>query len=179
MAAPGSLDEWAREVLRQGIGIGAVFRDCFNRGVPPERARDLAEESVQQALSRAAEIPDLVGRFQNNFEHFCNWVRRVAINAARGVLRREWRQRQLEVDDLEMTTAEAPAHVQAVQEFLEQLTDDDRQVLMLPYEENWTLDELARRFLPPDDRTENARRLAICRRQRDIQQRFRQWFETG
>jgi RNA polymerase sigma factor (sigma-70 family) len=176
MAAPGPLHDWARQVLRQGVGVGVVFRDCLNRGVSAERARDLAEEAVQQALFRAADIPDLVRRF-DNLEHFCNWVRRVAVNAARSVLRREQRQQQLEVAGLETPAPEVQAHVRAVREFLEQLPEEERRLLTLPYEENLTLDELARRFLPPDDRTENARRLAIWRQQRDIEERFRLWLE--
>jgi DNA-directed RNA polymerase specialized sigma24 family protein len=178
VSGPGQLQEWAGRVLRERIGAGAAFRECLGRGVAPGRARDLAEDAVQQALAQAARIADIRGRFQNDFDHFCNWVRRVAINYVRSVFRHERRSRQMgEGAMAEAAAAGPPGHVEVVREFLAQLTEEERNLLMLPYEEDATLDELAERFLPPDDRTENARRLAIWRRRRDIEGRFRAWLQ--
>jgi hypothetical protein len=124
---PGQLDEWAGRVLREGIGIGAVFLLYRSNGAAPQRARDLAEEAVQEALARAAGITNVVERLEHSFDYFCNWVRRVAINHARSTLRREWRGRQLaEGEDIEAPPPDAPEQVQLVREFLEQLTQEER-----------------------------------------------------
>jgi RNA polymerase sigma factor (sigma-70 family) len=177
---PGQFEEWAGRVLREGIGIGAVFLVYRRHGAAPERARDLAEEAVQEALARAARIPNVVARVEDSFDYFCNWVRRVAINHARSTLRRERRGRQLaEGEDVEAPPTDPPEHVQVVRAFLEQLTQEERDLLMLAHEEKVSLDELAERFLVPDGRTENARRLAIWSRRRHIRERLRQWLEDN
>jgi RNA polymerase sigma factor (sigma-70 family) len=171
-------EEWAARVLREGIGVGAVFLLYRGRGVAPQRAHDLAVEAVQEALVRAASIGDVPARFQHSFVYFCNWVRMVASNYARSICRREQRARQLaetEAEDIEAPSAEPPERVQLLRDFLQQATQEERDLLLLSYEEGLTLDDLAQRFLPPDDRSESARRLAIWRRRRDTRRRLRQW----
>jgi hypothetical protein len=170
------LEQWSARVLREGIGIGAVFRECSNRGLPPRQALDMAQDAVQRALARAAEIDDLTGRFGNDFGYFRNWVRRVAINHVRSVFRRPRESLLPEGYDV---TAPSKELVELVREFLQELTEEERDLLMLPYEEDLTLDELVRRYLPPDDRTENARRLVIWRRLRDIKERLREWLREN
>jgi DNA-directed RNA polymerase specialized sigma24 family protein len=177
MGTPGRLDEWAARVLREGIGIGAVFLECRNRGAAPERARQLAEEAVQQALAQAARLvgPEFEGRFES-FRHFGNWLTVVAINHVRSVFRQERRRRQL--DEAGQATAEAvepPEPVRLVREFLGSLAADERDLLLASYEEAETLDQLAERFLPPDDRSESGRRSAIWRRRRALLARLRLW----
>ena len=179
MDRPGQLEEWARGVLREGIAVGAVFLECRNRGCHPLRARDLAEESVQQALAQAARIEDLERRFEN-FEHFCNWVRTVAINHVRSVFRREQGWIPLgTADAIERPAVEPPPDPAAVRALLEPLPSEERQLLLLRYEQGLTLDQLAERLLPPDERSENARRLDIWRRVNDTLQRLRERLQEG
>jgi DNA-directed RNA polymerase specialized sigma24 family protein len=174
MGTPGRLEEWAACVLRERVGIGAVFLACRNRGVAPERARDLAEEAVQQALAQAARIADLEGRFES-FQHFCNWAQRVAINHVRSILRHERRGRQFAEDEEVAEPAQPPEAVQLVREFVAGLPADERDLLLASYDGGETLDELARRLLPPDDRSDSGRRSAIWRRRRALLARLRQW----
>lgn len=170
------LENWADRVLREQVGLGAAARECVNRGIAPATAAESARDAVQEALAQAARIPDLHQRFGGSYEYFANWVRRVAINCVRSELRRDRRKRPLEKEELLPASDEESApEVEAVREFLNLLTQEERDLLMLPHEEDLSLDELARRFVPPDDRTENARRLVIWRRQRELHCRFRQW----
>ena len=174
MGKPGRLEEWAARVLQEGVGIGAAFLAGCNGGAAAGRARDLAEEAVQQALAQAARIADLERRF-DSFQHFCNWIQRVAINHVRSILRHEWRGRQLaEGEEVADKPAEPTEAVQLVREFMDGLPPDDRELLVAPYEDAETLDDLAERLLAPDDRSPSGRRSAIWRRRRALLARLRQ-----
>lgn len=170
---PGNLEAWATRVLREQVGLGAAFLTCRKHGVAAQRARDLAEEAVQHALTQASDLTDFADHF-TDFDHFCSWVRRVAVNAVVTMYRREQRLRSLE--DGDTWPVVAPNEVVAdVREFLAELSAEERDLLMRPYEEDLTLDDLVQQHLPPDERSANARRLDIWRRRRYILDRFRAW----
>jgi RNA polymerase sigma factor (sigma-70 family) len=178
VGSPGQLEEWAGRVLREEIAIGAVFLECRNRGCHPDRARDLAEDAVQQALTQAARIADLARRF-DNFIHFSNWVRTVVINHVRSVFRKLAPAPLKDWHAAVLPAAEAPAAQALVRALLEELPAEERELFLLHYEEGLTLDQLAERLLPPDGRSGNARRLDIWRRGQDIVRRLRQGLWEG
>jgi hypothetical protein len=168
------LQEWADRVYREGMGIGAAFNECCRLGAAPARARDMAWDAVQHAMMQASKISDLQNKF-NDFEHFCNWVYRVAINYVRDVFRRRSRERRLPDDQADQPQVVDPPQVQLTREFLEQLTPQERDLLESFEEDGPTLDEFAARWLPPDGRSENARRLEIWRKRREVVARLRRW----
>jgi DNA-directed RNA polymerase specialized sigma24 family protein len=179
---PGKLKVWAERVLREGIGVGAAFRECQKKGYHGERARDLAEEAVQEALARASRLAEKVEAQITTYEHFCNWLRKVAINHVRDVSRRRKKEIHLTKEGWEAVVgpvAEPPPDTAAVCALVNELPAVERCLLLLHSVDGLTLDELAERLLPPDDRTENARRLDIWRRLRRIRRRLRERLLKG
>jgi DNA-directed RNA polymerase specialized sigma24 family protein len=82
------LQQWADQFARQPQqGRGAIFVECRQRGVAPERAREMAQEAVQEALVRLLQRYGQTPEHYTSYEHFCNSVTRAAINFARGQLR--------------------------------------------------------------------------------------------
>jgi RNA polymerase sigma factor (sigma-70 family) len=180
VSTPGRLEEWAGRALRERVAVGAVFLELRNRGLHPSRAGDLAEEAVQQGLAQAARLADLEGRF-TSFDHFCNWLRVVAINHVRSLLRRK-QARQLAPGALEALAQPAEdgaARAAALRDLLELLPPEDRRLVLLRYEEGLTLDELVERLLASDPRSKNARRLDIWHRVQDILGWLRQRLQDG
>lgn len=176
MGKPGQLERWVKEALQRQVGVAAVLLVCLNRGAAPHRARDLAEEAVQEALSRAIEIDDVEERFQNSFNYFCNWVRRVAINHAQDILRRERRNRQLaEGQDF----LASPPRNSLFEDFLRDLNDEEAEFFRLRYMGRFTLGELAELLLPPDGRSDNGRLTAMWRIDRALKERFCEWMRVG
>lgn len=51
-SSPAQLRAWADQFRRENRGKAAVIADCQRRGWTVPRARDLAEEAVQEALTR-------------------------------------------------------------------------------------------------------------------------------
>jgi len=171
-------ESWLRRVLDEQVGVGAVFFVCAQRGLAPARARDLAEDGVQKAALRAWQTFSSADRFQD-YTHFAHWFRRVAVNHARDVLRREQREERRRSKKAAQLKAEAAGpkswiEAEDVRTLVEQLPSDDQLLLKLYYEDGLTLDELAERLLPPDGRSRNARRLEIWRRLRKLVQDLRQ-----
>jgi DNA-directed RNA polymerase specialized sigma24 family protein len=167
-------EAWLRRILDERVGLGAAFIEGVNHGQVRARARDLAEEAVQEAQCRAVREVNRhgPGRFAS-YRHLCNWIRKVAINNVRGVLRRERRQRQFaegEADRLEVPAAgpKTWSDAEDVRDWWERLFPADRRLLELYYDDGLTLNEVADHLLSPDGRTANARRLEVWRRLRDL-----------
>jgi RNA polymerase sigma factor (sigma-70 family) len=144
----------------------------MNLGVARVRAHDLAEDALQEALSKV--ITQSSVRF-SNFKEFERFTIRCAINHAIDMLRKVRRERHM--PDGYDRPGEPAKGVRAclwlVCDCLKQLPEEERRLLERYLYEGLSLDELAVAFLPPDGREPNARRLVIFRWRRAILERLR------
>lgn len=147
---------------RRGVPAGYVALKCRNWGLSRERAAEVAEDAAAEAFVRA-----LTHTFESE-AHFHNWVTKVACHAVIDRLRRE----RLpppgpEPPDRIAPPPPDPTDAPTVAACLARLSKDEQEIVRLTIEEELTLDALADRLLPPDDRSANARRLQI-KRKRDV-----------
>jgi hypothetical protein len=162
MVAPVLLG-WAAQYAQERRGRGAVFGDCIKNGVGPQRAKDRACECVQEAIEKVlkqyGEQPE---HYDGGYPHFCNSVTRTAIHCARDQLRRERRH----LDMLERLAEAGPKaidpRIEAIRVCREMLPEPWRTLLEVKYVDDGTLDEMAE-LLPPDESSDNARRLRVWR----------------
>jgi DNA-directed RNA polymerase specialized sigma24 family protein len=161
-----TLAAWSSQVIRQRIGIGAIVLDCANRGIPQQRAEELAEDAVQEALRRATEATTTL-TFET-FAAFRAWIKRVALNYNRDVLRRMSRQRQF-ANGEDFDSPAPNAMLELLRELLPTLTEDERKLIDLSYlGQKQTLADLASCLLPEDSSNVSARVQRVWRRRREL-----------
>jgi RNA polymerase sigma factor (sigma-70 family) len=173
VSQPSPYDLWVKRLLEEGKALAVIFLYLNRHGDAPRRARDRAEEALQEALSRV--ITQDAKAF-SGYEHFRHTVTRSGINYAISDYRKRRRERSLaeQSDYLAAPTDSLQSRSELVRQCLEQLPDDERELLELYFKEDYTLNELANHLLPPDQRTDNARRLEIWRRLRGILRQVRE-----
>ncbi len=173
VSQPSPYDLWVKKLLKEGKARAAVFLYLINHGDAPGRASDRAEDAVHEAVSEV--IAEAIETF-SGYEHFRNRVIRTGIRRAIDDYRRRKRERPLGdySDHLAAPTSGLQSRSELVRQCLEQLPDDQRQLLELHFVEKYTLDELADHLLPPDRRSDNARRLEVWRRLRGVLRQVRE-----
>jgi DNA-directed RNA polymerase specialized sigma24 family protein len=163
-------DDWVQELNNdpERTAKGALIVYLVNRGVSMTRVEDLAEEALQEGLARA------VAKSRESYDAFFHF-RNFAIRAAQHFLIDRYRRlrRERRLPEGYDPAANLPMSVVPVQECLNLLPDDLRQLFGLLYEEGHTLEEAADLLLAPDGRSPNARRLVIWRRHRALLDRMR------
>jgi RNA polymerase sigma factor (sigma-70 family) len=173
MSPPSPFDSWVQKLLTEGEALGALVLFYVNRGEAPERARDLAEDAIQEALSRVLtrELRSYV-----DYKHFRNAIIVTAKNHAISKHRKQRRERPLpdEGDCLAAPEEGLGQRSELVRQCLDQFPEAERRLLELHYYEEYTLDQLADLLLPADGRTANARRLEMWRRLRGVLRQFRE-----
>jgi RNA polymerase sigma-70 factor (ECF subfamily) len=141
MDAPRTRSDWLR--LRQ---------HCLTEALRVLRDREDAEEAAQEALLRAWRH-----RASRRSAHWLPWVRTIARNEALRIAERRARFAAREVS--EDTEAPDPgagpdldglAEALSVEALLRPLTQDERDLLRLRYEEDLTNPEIARRLGMPE-----------------------------
>jgi RNA polymerase sigma factor (sigma-70 family) len=156
-----------------------VIADCQRRGWTVGRARDLAEEAVQEAMARTLAAYDgNPGRF-DGYDHFRHSVTRTAINWARAQLRRPHPLPFRDGDDLP-APGDDTGDLEEVRACLDRLPLHHREILRLRCVEGLPLQEIADRLLPADDHSANARAIAVHRRFRAAREAFQAlWLERN
>ena len=161
---------FVEQAFRNGIPAAALHQKCKNWGIGGGQAVILVEEAAAEAHSR------LLDRTFENEDHYKNSVIRTAINIAVDMLRRQNRACAVPlVDELAADPKDADTDPSLLAEGLATLSDRERNILRMTYEEGLTLDEIAARILPPSDKSLNAQRLRV-KRERDLAlQRLRKY----
>jgi DNA-directed RNA polymerase specialized sigma24 family protein len=174
VSQPSPYDPWVNTLLREGKAFAAIVFYLTRHGDAPARARSRAEDVLQEALSKV--IMKNQGGF-SDFQHFRHTVIRSAINLAISDYRKQRRVCSLagKGDDLASPEGGLRAWSPLVRQCLEQLPDGPRRLLELYFEERYSLDELANHLLPPDQRSDNARRLEVWRRLRGAFRQIREY----
>jgi RNA polymerase sigma factor (sigma-70 family) len=161
---PDSFGDWAQQLHEQGAVHAAAFQVARNCGAWPDRANDLAEQAEAHGLEQAALHIGTPGHFAS-YEHFRNWVRRCAVNHVRDQFRRG--RRALQLDTAEAVPAPEQVmdaeETERVRQCWDNLDERDRALLQRHFLDGLDYDAMANEFLPPDERSANARRLAIRR----------------
>jgi DNA-directed RNA polymerase specialized sigma24 family protein len=172
VSLPSPSDAWVRRLLEEGKALAVVVLYLTRHGDVPARARDRAEEALEEALSKLI-TQTAEGFF--DYRHFENTVIRTAIRCAIDDYRKWRKMRSLagQSDHLATPPSGLRAWSPLVRRCLEQLPDDQRRLLELHFEEGYTLDEMADHLLPPDQRSDNARRLEVWRRLRGVLRQVR------
>jgi RNA polymerase sigma factor (sigma-70 family) len=173
---PDSFGQWAQQLQQEGAVRAAARQTAGNYRASSGVANDLAEEAEQHCLAQAARHLGTPGYF-TSYEHFRNWVRRCAINYIHDHFRRRRRERRAQQDPDTVPTAQPGMDEETaaqVRECWDNLSARERALLRRYYLEGRTLDEMAEEFLPPDNRSANACRLAIRREIQDARARLEQ-----
>jgi len=166
------LDEkWAKDLLRDERVRNVLCGYLVNRGVDPREAPRRVEEAVLEAWNR------LTGgeKDYTDYGHFRSAVIKTARNYLVDQHRRSQHERPL--GDVAERLAAPGLGLRAwswlVRECLDLLPENERQQLLWEFEDGLTLKELADEMLPPDERTDNARRLEIWRRRNKVLERLK------
>lgn len=140
------------------VPYSAVVARCLGKRIPLSRASEIAKEASAEAYRRSLEHEF------SNFAHYCRWVRRTACNYAVDLLRQESKAVSLTwIEELESQTNDGSKNRELVLQGLESLSERDRLILKMTYEDELTLDEIVERLLPKEDGSANAKRLRIVR----------------
>lgn len=172
---------FVEQAFGDGVPTRVLLHRCQNWGIVFERAVILAEEATAEAHRR------LLDRNFESYAHYRSSVTQTAIRVLIDILRRERRRRTLPLDEeLAAPVSIAGPDYSDLAKFLSMLSEMERVILRLTFEEERTLDEIADRVLPPSDSSLNARRLQIkrkrdlaLRRLRNYFDRYRSSFEEG
>jgi DNA-directed RNA polymerase specialized sigma24 family protein len=161
---------FAERAYLAGVPAQVVAHKCRNWGLRPQRSADLADEAAAEAYSRS-----LTRCFENE-DHYRAWVTQTALNYTVDKLRRESRSQSLTWIVPEVVGASNPHSVAVgLAEGLATLAEDERNLLTLTYEEDLTLDQIARRIAIGGDGSPNAKRLRIKRKRDDAQRKLRKY----
>jgi RNA polymerase sigma factor (sigma-70 family) len=143
----------------------AVYRYLRRRGLPHDRAVDLAEEATQEAARRAAERQGIPGYFDSR-EHLRNWMVNVARNYARDRLARERAGQFPEGYDEPQRPSSREDFFARVWDCFSQLPAQDQRILEWYYWDGLTDVEIGRSLFDPSEGTaaalgQRARRVRV------------------
>jgi DNA-directed RNA polymerase specialized sigma24 family protein len=124
-----------------GVPYRAVLNKCRNWGVPFDRAKQIAEDSSEEAYQRSlVQETRVEGYFQHEL-HFRRWVTTVAINDAIDLLRREAKVGPAMIEELLEDPKSTANGSTVIGLCLESLSEVERQILWSTYS-RLTLDEI-------------------------------------
>ncbi len=154
---------FTERVFLKGVPRRAVEVRCRAFGLCSDRARDLAEEAAAEAHRRA------IVRCFTSEDHYSKWVTRTALNFAIDKIRRMTRERTVIwiVASTREITSEAEVDRETLRKALSILSDEERRVLTLTFDEGLTLDQIADTVDFGAIISPNAKRLRIKRMRDD------------
>lgn len=159
--------DFAGDAFQKNIPMGAVYLACRNWGMNHDQASDRASIAGAEAICRSLDVT-----FENE-RHFNSWVTTTAIRLAIEHHRRNKRIRSLDAffdSGGPEPAANPPGPREAIMDLndvLTQLTERERTILTLSYEQDMTLEEMVPILFPDVDASMNARRLRV-KRERDL-----------
>jgi DNA-directed RNA polymerase specialized sigma24 family protein len=174
--AATALRDWLERYQREACGRGVVFALLARWGTHPDVAADRAAEALQEAGARVLGAYGTQPERFRDFAHFANTVTRIAVNWLRDRRRQTRGIAGAFDDDLPARPASDP-RTDLIVRALGRLGTDDQSIITEAVINGLSLDALAERFLEPDYRSANARRLCVRRRLREALDRLRATFD--
>jgi RNA polymerase sigma factor (sigma-70 family) len=130
---------WTVRALEDRVGYRSAYLRAFSLGAQASRARDVAEEAVQEA-HRRAHSPEQGFRSE---EHYRSWLVMVAVNVVRDFFRRARRTRQVSDPETIPAAHTDPDRAEIIHWAIARVSEPEQTLLRGCYFEDKTYEELA------------------------------------